>query len=121
MIRVIGGAVMLVVIVGVLTLFVFPTRTYLAQRHQLAVESAQLKILSTQNSQMTAEAAKLQTDAEIERIARAQYHLVRPGEQAFVILPPAASAASPSPSTRDHSSAHRGIIAGVWHGLTSWI
>ena len=37
------------------------------------------------------------TDAEIERLAREQYHLVYPGEEAYALLPAAAAAARPVP------------------------
>jgi cell division protein FtsB len=36
----------------------------------------------------------LHTDAAIERLAREQYNLVKPGEEAYAILP-----ARPAPST----------------------
>jgi cell division protein FtsB len=111
-----------IVLVAVLVLFVFPTRTYLDQRHQLAVASQRLQVLDGQTAQLSQRIDKLHTDAEIERIAREQYHLVKPGEQAFAILPaptptttappapPAASPARPAP--------HHG---GWWQRLTSWL
>jgi cell division protein FtsB len=115
------------VLVAVLLLFVFPTRTYLDQRHQLATASERLRVLSSQNAGLSARIDQLHTDTEIERIAREQYHLVRPGETAFAILPspapttttvaPAATPAGPAhPSSR-----HPGILRRVWERLTSWL
>jgi cell division protein FtsB len=100
----------------VLLVFVFPTRTYLSQRRQLTSAANQLQVLDQQNAQLTAQVARLQTDGEIERLAREQYHLVRPGERAFAILP------APSPPTPALPAPPRRTSSGGWvHRLTSWI
>ncbi len=65
----------------------FPTRTYLAQRAETQRTEHQLQVLQEQNDALSARVTALDTDAEIERIAREQFDLVRPGEQAFAILP----------------------------------
>lgn len=75
------------VIVGILGLAVFPTRTYLAQRRGLAAAEDRVKVLSAQNDELSTAVQKLNTDSEIERLAREQYSLVRPGEEAYAILP----------------------------------
>jgi cell division protein FtsB len=74
-------------VVGVLFIGVYPTRTYFAQRASLQRAQRQMDVLQTQNGQLADEASQLNTDSEIERLAREQYNLVRPGEQAFAILP----------------------------------
>jgi cell division protein FtsB len=100
----------------VLLVFVFPTRTYLSQRHQLALTAAELRLLDQQNAQLSAQVARLQTDAEIERLAREQYHFVRPGERAFAILP-----APPPPTTTPPPRPPAAPSRGLLHRLTSWI
>ncbi|GAC1316015.1 MAG: hypothetical protein NVSMB16_12970 [Acidimicrobiales bacterium] len=103
-------------IAAVLLVFVFPTRTYLDQRRQLALASQRLQTLHTQNAELDGRVAKLQSSAEIERIARERYHLVRPGEQAFAILPaPRPAVIPPAPPVR------RGHRAGIWERMTSWL
>ena len=77
-----------VTIVGVLFIGVYPTRTYFAQRSALAKAQHQLTVLQTENAKLDQEAAKLNSDAEIETLAREKYNLVRPGEEAYAILPP---------------------------------
>ena len=77
-----------VVFVGVLFLAVFPTRTYLDQRRELDAAERRAKVLAVQNQELEAKVQRLNTDAEIERLARQEYNLVRPGEEAFAILPP---------------------------------
>jgi cell division protein FtsB len=81
------GALLLVICVGLLFAFVYPTRTFLDQRDQMNRERQQLSVLDRENAKLSAEAKKLQDDAEIERIARERYGLVRPGERPFVIIP----------------------------------
>jgi cell division protein FtsB len=106
----------IVAVAVVLLVFVFPTRTYLSQRRQLTSAANQLQVVDQQNAQLTAQVARLQTDGEIERLAREQYHLVRPGERAFAILP------APSPPTPVLPAPPRRTSSGGWvHRLTSWI
>ena len=76
-----------VVFVAALFLFVFPTRTYLAQRESLAGAEERLEVLQRENQRLEQRIAVLRTDAEIEKIAREEYNLVRPGEEAFAVLP----------------------------------
>jgi cell division protein FtsB len=101
----------------VLLVFVFPTRTYMAQRRQLSDAASELKLLDTQNAQLAGQVARLRTDAEIERIAREQYHLVRPGESAIAILPPPSSRA---PATAPAPPPHKPHASWL-DRLTSWI
>ena len=111
------------VVLGVLLWFVFPSRTYLDQRRQLAAAAAHVHVLADQNAQLSAQVEQLHTDAEIERLAREQYHLVMPGEQAYAILP------APLPTTtttvvaaaRPAAAVHsRSWAASLWQRLTAW-
>jgi cell division protein FtsB len=79
----IGAAVLVVFLVA----GVFPTRTYLHQREEIATAEAKLQILSAENEKLGDRVEQLHTDSEIERLAREQYNLVRPGEEAYAILP----------------------------------
>ena len=89
----VGGALLVAFLVG----GVFPTRTYLHQREAIAAEEAKVAVLSEENEKLAAKVDRLHTDAEIERLAREQYNLVRPGEEAYAILPgPADDAAEPA-------------------------
>ena len=76
-----------VLLVAMLFLFVFPTRTWVQQRDEIAAAEKRLEVLDEQNRKLSARVNELQTDAEVERIAREQYQLVRPGEEAYAILP----------------------------------
>lgn len=86
--------VVLVVLVALaLILFlVLPTRTWLTQRSALGDTSHRLDVLNQENEALAGRVAALQTPEEIERVARQQYGMVRPGEHAFSVVPaPSAS------------------------------
>jgi cell division protein FtsB len=76
-----------VTVLGLVFVGVYPTRTYFAQRSALSHAQRQLDVLHTENDKLDQEAADLNTDAKIETLAREKYNLVRPGEEAFAILP----------------------------------
>jgi cell division protein FtsB len=80
----VGGGTGLVV---ALALGVFPTRSFLAQRGEVRQAEQRLSVLREQNQAMEDQLAKLSTPEEIERLAREQYNLVRPGEEAYSVLP----------------------------------
>jgi cell division protein FtsB len=106
-----------VILVGFLFVAVFPTRTYLAQRRDLARTERRLEVLSGQNAELAERVRRLNTDAEIERLAREQYNLVRPGEEAYAILPPPAP---PDPRGDARDGERRGLLSRLWDGLTFW-
>jgi cell division protein FtsB len=101
--------------VAILFLAVFPARTLMAQRHQRAQVEAQLTKLQASNKAMQERVKLLGTDAEIERLAREQYDLVRPGEQAFAVLPgPKPQAPAPPRKKVAH---HRSLFQKVVHAV----
>ncbi len=65
---------------------VFPTSDWLDQRQVSAETSADLDALRAEREQLEARVAELDRDAEIEQIARSQYGLVKPGEEAYAVL-----------------------------------
>jgi cell division protein FtsB len=90
-------AIMSLIMVAILFLFVFPTRSFFSQRGQISDARRDLAVLRSQNERLAKEAARLGTDAEIERIARQEYHMVRPGEKAYAVIPAAPSTTTPAP------------------------
>ncbi|MDP1820074.1 MAG: septum formation initiator family protein [Acidimicrobiales bacterium] len=78
-----GGAC----VAGVLAVGVFPTGSFLDQRSDTAESQSRLEVLREQNEALEQRIGALQTDAEIERLAREQYNLVLPGEEAYAVLP----------------------------------
>ena len=76
-----------VIFIGILFGAVYPTRTYLAQQRDLKAARHKLELFQRQNGRLEAEAKRLESDEEIERIARARFNLVKPGEEAYAIVP----------------------------------
>jgi cell division protein FtsL len=92
-------ALFLVVLVGLLFAFVYPTRTFLDQRADTNKARTQLEVLQSENARLDRESKRLSTDAEIERLAREKYGLVKPGERPFVILPAPSTTTTPPDAT----------------------
>jgi hypothetical protein len=84
----------------------FPGRALIGQRSSLAADASQLASLHSQDAALTQEQRNLSDTGEIGRIAREQYQLVSPGQQAYEVLPPPGGATgAASPSTGDPGSA----------------
>ena len=83
--------VVVVALGGLLFLFILPGRTWLQQRSAMSAAEHRLQVLNAENRALTKKAQQLQNAAYVEQIARAQYGLIRPGEQAYGILPPVAT------------------------------
>jgi cell division protein FtsB len=83
-------AVVVIAVVGGLTLLlVLPTRAWLEQRAEIRDTEAKLAVLRAANSTLDQRVTALQTPEMIEQVARDQYNLVKPGEQAYSVLPSA--------------------------------
>jgi cell division protein FtsB len=110
--------------VGLAFLWLLPARVWLSQRHQLSTAERSIQVLSAQNQKLADRARELGTDAEIERLAREQYGLVKPGEQALEVLPsPRADAGLPPPLAAPAPPAplaQRSLPERLWHDVQFW-
>ncbi len=82
----------------------FPASSLLNQRSDLADSEAQLAALHKQDAALAQEKKNLSDAGEIGRIAREQYQLVSPGQQAYEVLPPSGAAAAGTPYAGDPGS-----------------
>lgn len=97
-------AVVLALAVVVLAgLAVLPARTWWAQRQSLNHSRAELAQVEQEVADLKARQELLQTDAEVERLARQDYDLVFPGEESYRLVPaevaPAPAADAPADGT----------------------
>jgi cell division protein FtsB len=97
------GAILALLLVGVLFSSVYPIRRYFSVRSSITKLINEDRALDRKQQQLTQQKALLQTDAEVERIARAELNMVRPGEVAFAIIgqssaPPRSSATTVAPT-----------------------
>jgi len=67
----------------------FPAGALIDQHETFASATSTLTQLKAEDRALSLESKNLSTSSEIARIARQQYQLVVPGEQAFQVLPPA--------------------------------
>ena len=104
-------------LVGVLMLAVLPARAYFDQLRQQSVLESQVATFQEENGTLANRAAQLQTDDEIERLARQQYNMIRPGEEAYAILP---GLTPPAPPPRVEKKADDpGLLSRAWNRITS--
>jgi cell division protein FtsB len=95
------GTLSLVALVGAGYLFVAPLRTYLFQRHEIAAEEHTVAVLATETNKLRTLYRDLQSNATVEQLARQYYGFVIPGQQAFMVLPPASHPkATPAPNRK---------------------
>lgn len=118
--RKVWPVLLVVVLIGVLFVAVFPTRTWLAQRKESSTATEQLHVLTAENVRLEKRVTALQSDDEIERLAREQYNLVKPGEEAYALLP-GQPLAEPEPSAPVAAKHERSLGGKVWHFLTGWL
>jgi cell division protein FtsB len=105
----------LLLLFGVMYMFVFPAHTYLVQKSDIAVQERVVGILTRENATLAARRSALQTRSAIEQIAREEYGLVMPGQQAFMVLPSPSAPARQAPARPRHSAWYSGLE--FWHSL----
>jgi cell division protein FtsB len=91
-----------VVVGGILFLFVLPARTWLEQGKAISTARHQAQVLSQENQVLTKRSSQLQSSGYVEQIARQEYGLIMPGEQAYNILLPMARTTTTTLPTRHH-------------------
>ena len=84
---VLGTTLVGLAVVVFLFAFVYPTSTFFQQRSEVNEAEERLERLEAETRRLEQQTKKLNTDAEIERLAREQYGLVRPGETPYAIVP----------------------------------
>jgi cell division protein FtsB/cell division protein DivIC len=116
-----GLVVAVLAMLGVFALGAFPVRAYYAQLRQREELAARVRTLTTENGKLVDDVTRLQADDTVEQLARERYQLVRPGEEAYAILPepppPPAPAAAPPPPPP--APAGDGWLGRMWARVTS--
>ena len=84
--------------IAFLAVAVFPTRQWLGQKDDISAAERRVQVHEQTIAALQKRVDELGTDAAIERLAREQHNLVKPGEDAFAVLPPAGDAPKLGPS-----------------------
>ncbi len=69
-------------------LAVLPARTWLSQREAMNDARAELQQIEADVDDLEAQLELLQTDDEVERLARQHFDLVYPGDESYRIVTP---------------------------------
>jgi len=85
---VVTRAILGVVILAVFVFGVFPTGSYVDQRNELNRAVDELEQLESDNDELEDRVARLESDEEIEHVARREFDMVLPEEESYLILPP---------------------------------
>lgn len=72
-------------VIGLVVLGVLPVKTYVGQQRELALTSQRLDLLRSKNAALQTRAAVLKSDAEVARLAREQFGMVRAGQRLVLI------------------------------------
>ena len=110
-------AVLLIAALAITLAGVFPFRQIIAQDRQVENTRSQLDTLVAENEALEAEIDALQTEAEIERIAREELGLVRPGEVGYNVDSEDASSSVAEP-VDTIAVDDRSFIDKIWDFLT---
>ena len=98
---------------------IFPFRQILAQGNAVELATQKLEALQEENAHLEAEIDALQAPAEVERLAREQFGLVRPGEVGYVVVvPPGEEWIEPEPEPTLDRPAAQPWWRGLWDFLT---
>jgi cell division protein FtsB len=97
---------------------VYPLRQYVSQQDRIERLQAKQAALATENARLEAERKRLQDPAYVQQLAKRDYHVVAPGEEAWVVTgtPPASATAPPAAPDLDPPWYKR-----AWQGLTGWL
>ncbi len=111
-------AVLLLVALAITLAGIFPFRQMIAQQRRVENTQAKLEALLTENDRLEGEVASLESASDLERIAREQYGLVRPGETGYTIDPPAPEPEAVVPQQGQPPEDERSPLEKVWDFLT---
>jgi cell division protein FtsB len=110
------GAVLLLVMFALAATAVYPLRQYVSQQHRIEFLEAKQRALAAENARLEVERKRLQDPAYVQQLAKGNYHLVAPGEEAWVVTgtPPPSDAAQ----TAREAARNRPWYKRAWQRLT---
>lgn len=114
-----GGIVAVLLLVGLAIVLagVFPFRQLIAQERLVENTRAKLDALVAENETLQAEIDAARSPAELERVAREQYGMARPGETVYVVELEDESVPDPVVPV-DETLDSRSILQRFWDFLT---
>lgn len=112
-------ATLLIILMGAAFLTqVVPYGQIVDSNREVSSAEAQLSTLQGENAELMADIEALETDAEIEKLAREKLGYVRPGETAYVVLDPPGSPDEAAPETEPEVAVDKTWVDKVWEFLS---
>ena len=113
------GAVLLLVMFALAATAVYPLRQHVSQQHRIEFLEAKQRALAAENARLEVERKRLQDPAYVQQLAKGNYHLVAPGEEAWVVTgtPPPSDAAQAA----QEAARNRPWYRRAWQRLTGWL
>jgi type II secretory pathway pseudopilin PulG len=98
---------------------VYPLRQYVSQQDRIERLQAKQAALAAENARLEAERKRLMDPAYVQQLAKRDYHVVAPGEEAWVVTgtPPAAGTGQAAAA----ADPDRPWYKRAWQGLTGWL
>ncbi len=81
------GAAIVILLVALFVSGMYPARQLVAKHNRIDSLKADSKRLDAEIAELRARRDALQTDAEVERLARQDLNMIRPGETAYAVVP----------------------------------
>lgn len=110
-------AILLLVALSITLAGIFPFRQVIAQQRQVDNTREKLDALVLENAALEDQVAALQTEPEVERLAREQYGLVNPGETPYAVTQPETVVEPPAPVAAEPLD-ERTLLQQVWDWMT---
>ena len=113
------GAVLLLVAFALAATAVYPLRQYVSQQDRIERLQAKQQALTAENARLEVERKRLQDPAYVQQLAKRDYHLVAPGEEAWVVTgtPPAGGAAPAAAAAGEDPPWYKR----AWRAMTGWL
>jgi cell division protein FtsL len=110
------GIVLFLVLFVLAATAVYPLRQYVAQQGRIERLQAKQAALDAANAQLERERTRLNDPAYVEQLAKRDFHMVRPGEQPWLLTgtPPADTATAPAAKPAHKAPWYRR----AWHWIT---
>jgi cell division protein FtsB len=112
------GALLLLVMFALAAAAVYPLRQYVSQADRIQRLQAKQRALQAENQRLEQQRARLKDPAYVEQLAKRDFQVVEPGEEAWLITgtPPTTRPAPPPPPPAPESPWYKR----AWRWLSGW-
>jgi cell division protein FtsL len=113
------GAVLVLVMFALAVTAVYPLRQYVTQRDRIERLQAKQRALQAENERLERERARLRDPAYVQQLAKRDFQLVEPGEQAWLVTgtpPTTRPAPAPAPLPEPEPPWYKR----AWQRLSGW-